>query len=122
MIGVDFDGTRLVVAFPDPGDDASVQAVGAATGYEIIPAAAGRYEIQHAIDSVFGPAVPTLNAHNRDVNPVEDEVEGTHVNDLLVKVLEQHGSDLHLTAGSPPHPRALRRSSFAASIARTVWE
>ena len=91
-----------MVAFPDPGDDASVQAVGAASGYEIIPAAAGRYEIQHAIDSVFGPAVPMLHAEDRDVHPVEDEVEGTHVNDLLVKVLEQQGSDLHLTVGSPP--------------------
>src|SRR6476660_9223282 len=41
-IGVDFDETRLVVAFPDPGDDAAVQAVGQATGYEIVPAAATR--------------------------------------------------------------------------------
>ncbi len=54
-IGVDFEDTKLVVAFADPGDDTAVQAVGAATGYEIIPAAAGRYEILHAIDSVFGP-------------------------------------------------------------------
>ena len=90
VIGVDFDGAKLVVAFPDPGDDASVQAVGSATGYEIIPAAAGRYEILHAIDSVFGPASPSLSAHG-DVDPVEDEVEGTHVNDLLIKVLEQRG-------------------------------
>jgi len=102
-IGVDFDGARLVVAFPDPGDDAAVQAVGQATGYEIVPAAAGRYEIQHAIDAVFGPAVPALDpTGERDAHPVEDEVEGIHVNDLLKKVLEQRGSDLHLTAGSPP--------------------
>ena len=72
-------------------------------GYEIVPAAAGRYEIQHAIDSVFGPAVPALDpTGERDAHPVEDEVEGIHVNDLLKKVLEQRGSDLHLTAGSPP--------------------
>ncbi|MGZ4713812.1 MAG: PilT/PilU family type 4a pilus ATPase [Acidimicrobiia bacterium] len=100
-IGVDFDGSRLVVAFPDPGDDAAVQAVGQSTGYEIVPAAAGRYEIQHAIDSVFGPAVPAIDVEG-DANPVEDEVEGIHVNDLLKLVLEQRGSDLHLTAGSPP--------------------
>jgi twitching motility protein PilT len=101
-IGVDFDGARLVVAFPDPGDDAAVTAVGQATGYEIIPAAAGRYEIQHAIDSVFGPAAPPVHEAGRDVNPVEDEVEGIHVNDLLKLVIDQKGSDLHLTAGSPP--------------------
>ncbi len=100
-IGVDFDGARLVVAFPDPGDDAAVQAVGQATGYEVVPAAAGSYEIQHAIDSVFGPAVPALQP-DAEVDPAEAEVEGIHVNDLLKKVLEQHGSDLHLTAGSPP--------------------
>jgi twitching motility protein PilT len=100
-IGVDFDGARLVVAFPDPGDDSAVTAVGEATGYEIVPAAAGRYEIQHAIDSVFGPAVPLIDT-GRDANPAEDEVEGIHVNDLLKLVLEQKGSDLHLTAGSPP--------------------
>ena len=92
-----------MVAFPDPGDDAAVQAVGQATGYEIVPAAAGRYEIQHAIDSVFGPGGPGARpAGERDAHPVEDEVEGIHVNDLLKKVLEQRGSDLHLTAGSPP--------------------
>jgi len=103
-IGVDFDGTRLVVAFPDPGDDAAVQAVGQATGYEIVPAAAGRYEILHAIDSVFGPAaMPAIDTPSSgDRRPVEDEVEGIHVNDLLKLVLEQRGSDLHLTAGSPP--------------------
>ena len=100
-IGVDFDGARLVVAFPDPGDDRAVTAVGEATGYEIVPAAAGRYEIQHAIDSVFGPAVPSLD-QERGVHPAEDEVEGLHVNDLLKLVLDQRGSDLHLTAGSPP--------------------
>jgi twitching motility protein PilT len=92
-----------VVAFADPGDDVAVQAIGTATGYEVIPAAAGRYEILNAIDSVFGPAVPLLDTTGERVaNPVEDEVEGIHVNDLLKAVLEQRGSDLHLTAGSPP--------------------
>src|ERR1700712_916313 len=52
-VGVGFEDTKLVVAFADPGDDEAVQAIGAATGYEIIPAAAGRYEILHAINSVF---------------------------------------------------------------------
>jgi twitching motility protein PilT len=103
-IGVDFDGARLVVAFTDPGDDAAVQAVGAATGYEIIPAAAGRYEIIHAIDSVFGP--DRSEAPSLEDAPVGlglgEEPEGIHVNELLSTVLEWGGSDLHLTAGSAP--------------------
>jgi twitching motility protein PilT len=102
-IGVGFEDTKLVVAFADPGDDASVQAVGAATGYEIIPAAAGRYEILHAIDSVFGPdrsSAPSLEVPG-DMG-LSDEPEGLHVNELLAMLLDQKGSDLHLTAGSPP--------------------
>ncbi len=62
--------TKLVVAFADPGDDDAVQAIGTATGYEIIPAAAGRYEILHAIDSVFGP--------DRSSAPSLDEPEPRH--------------------------------------------
>jgi twitching motility protein PilT len=103
-IGVDFDGARLVVAFTDPGDDAAVQAVGAATGYEIIPAAAGRYEIIHAIDSVFGPdrsEAPSLEGAPVGLG-LGEEPEGIHVNELLNTVLEWGGSDLHLTAGSSP--------------------
>ena len=100
-IGVDFEGTKLVVAFADPGDDVAVQAVGQASGYEVVPAAAGRYEIQHALDSVFGPSVPTLDSPESDEgDPYEPE--GIHVNELLEMVVAQRGSDLHLTAGSPP--------------------
>ena len=102
-IGVDFEGTKLVVAFADPGDDHAVQAVGAATGYEIVPAAAGRYEIQNAIDSVFGvdrTDAPSLE--EPESFGIADEPEGIHVNELLNVLLEWKGSDLHLTAGSPP--------------------
>jgi twitching motility protein PilT len=102
-IGVAFEGTKMVVAFVDPGDDAAVQAVGSATGYEIIPAAAGRYEILNALDSVFGPdrsSAPSLDQPTVTVE--EEEPEGLHVNELLQMLLDQRGSDLHLTAGSPP--------------------
>ena len=98
-LGVDFDGPRLVVALADPGDDAAVDAVGRATGYEIVPAAASRYEILHALDQIFGAGAP---AEVGDEVPLGDEAPGIHVNDLLELVISQHGSDLHLTAGSPP--------------------
>jgi len=99
-IGVDFEGTRLVVAFSDPGDDHAVTAVGSASGYEVIPAAAGRYEIVHALDSVFGPQRP--DAPSLEPEEELDEPEGIHINELLEMVLAQKGSDLHLTAGSSP--------------------
>ena len=101
-VGVGFEDTKLVVAFADPGDDEAVQAIGAATGYEIIAAAAGRYEILHAIDSVFGPDRSGAPSLDEPALGLGEEPEGLHVNDLLVMLLEQKGSDLHLTAGSPP--------------------
>ncbi len=102
-IGVGFEDTRLVVAFADPGDDSAVQAVGTATGYEVIPAAASRYEILHAIDSVFGPDRSSAPSLERPEDPeLGEEPEGLHVNELLAMLLELKGSDLHLTAGSPP--------------------
>jgi twitching motility protein PilT len=102
-IGVGFEDTKLVVAFADPGDDSAVQAVGTATGYEVIPAAASRYEILHAIDSVFGPDRSSAPSLERPQEPeLGEEPEGLHVNELLAMLLELKGSDLHLTAGSPP--------------------
>src|SRR5664279_2234668 len=101
-VGVGFEGTKLVVAFADPGDDDAVQAVGTATGYEIIPAAASRYEIVHALDSVYGPDRSNAPSLDQPDLGIGEEPEGLHVNELLNMLLEQKGSDLHLTAGSPP--------------------
>jgi twitching motility protein PilT len=101
-IGVDFEGTKLVVAFTDPGDDRAVTAVGAASGYEVVPAAAGRYEIVHALDSVFGPQRPDAPSLEEPEPDPFDEPQGIHINQLLEMVIELRGSDLHLTAGSSP--------------------
>ncbi len=101
-LGIDFEDRKLVVAFAEPGDDEALQAVGDATGYEIIPATAGRYELAQAIDMAYGPERPTITP-DRDAFEEEPELElGLSVNMLLDKVLELRGSDLHITAGSPP--------------------
>lgn len=100
-IGVDFDGPRLVVAFPDPGNEAAVAAVGATSGYEIAPAVGYRYEIQNAIDSVFGQAAPNLDTSS-GVFKDPTSPDGININQLLAMVVEQNGSDLHLAAGSAP--------------------
>jgi twitching motility protein PilT len=99
-VGVDFDGPRLVVAFADPGDDDAVTAVGRATGYEIVAAAGSRYEILHALDQIYG--VGAAGEAGGDDGLLGDEAPAVHINDLLDMVLAQQGSDLHLTAGSPP--------------------
>jgi twitching motility protein PilT len=118
-LGVDFEDRKLVVAFAEPADDVALQAVGGATGYEIIPATAGRYELAQAIDMVYG-VERVATATNGDgtgggaaaaglagagaepgLGDGFDESE-LHVNALLEKLLELRGSDLHLTAGSKP--------------------
>ncbi|GIU87943.1 MAG: hypothetical protein KatS3mg009_2458 [Acidimicrobiia bacterium] len=102
---VDFEGTRLVVAFAEPADDQAVAAIGAATGYEIIPAVADRAELVRALDMIFGAAGDPHGA-GTDVSVTGEapaiEAEDLHVNDLLELVLHYRGSDLHLTSGAPP--------------------
>jgi twitching motility protein PilT len=100
-LGVDFEDRKLVVAFAEPGDDDALQAVGDATGYEIIPATAGRYELSQAIDMAYGPERPVITPDGDSFDDAEAEL-GLNVNQLLDKVLEMKGSDLHITAGSPP--------------------
>ena len=107
-LAVDFEGNKLVVAFAEPADDEALQAVGTATGYEIIPAVADRGELARAIEQVYGGApagsgTGTGTGANGQAGRGDDlPPEELHVNDLLNEVLALHGSDLHLTAGTHP--------------------
>jgi len=102
---VDFEDHKLLVAFAEPADDRAVAAVGAATTYEIIAAVADRDELVSAINMIYGPpaesasAGPAAVGAGRDGGPRPDDL---HINDLLSLVIKWRGSDLHLTAGSPP--------------------
>ncbi len=105
-LAVDFEDNKLVVAFAEPNDDLALHAIGAATGYEIIPAVADRNELARAIDQVYGPAggyesegsvASTALEVVRDLGGEE-----MHINQLLDEVLALGGSDLHLTAGTHP--------------------
>ncbi|MFM8972761.1 MAG: hypothetical protein ACKOOG_09020, partial [Actinomycetota bacterium] len=95
-VPIDFEGNKLVVAFAQPADDATLEAVGRATSFEIIPAVADRTELEQALDTIYGPAAGT------PAPTAGDEGFGLHVNDLLALVVDWGGSDLHLTSGSPP--------------------
>jgi len=100
---VDFEDHKLLVAFAEPADDQAVAAVGAATTYEIIAAVADRAELVSAIDMIYGPP-PSVDEPVGYSGVVRDapRTDDLHINDLLVLVIKWGGSDLHLTAGSPP--------------------
>src|SRR4051794_16496818 len=105
---VDFEDHKLIVAFAEPADDDAVAAIGSATTYEIIPAVADREELVSAINMIYGaPTAPaaangggaSMAAASMGSDAGPDDI---HINDLLSLVIEWHGSDLHLTAASPP--------------------
>jgi len=105
-VGVGFEGHKLVVAFADLSDDDAVAAVGAATGYEIIPAVADSAELHHAVDAVYGTAAGSqmgdTTARVLQGAPGEATAGDLGLNDLLERVLQSGGSDLHLAAGQHP--------------------
>ena len=103
-IGVDFEGTRLVVAFTDPGDDAAVQAVG--RGDRLRDHPRRRRPLRDpARDRLGVRPRPQRRAVARGAadGARPGRGAGGHPRQRAAgPVLEQGGSDLHLTAGSPP--------------------
>ena len=126
-VAVDVDGADLVVAMADPGDRETVTAVEETTGWPVRPALAVRAELQRLVHAMYGPgdAVPGLAAGGGDVLLEVDlppevptarqtpaglwgdggELDELHINDLLERVLDIGGSDLHLTVGIEPSVR-----------------
>ena len=95
---------KLVVAFAEPADDDAVAASGRRPAYEIIPAVAERTR-SAGIDMIFGRDRRRRRRLRRDPAVVGDRrhpVDELHINDLLERVLDLGGSDLHLTVGHPP--------------------
>ncbi len=128
-LAVDFEGSELVVAMADPSDREAVVAIEAATGWKVRPALAVRSELQRVVSAMYGgtssPAgdgghrspedevdlefvlderVPTTSAAPT-WSDAEGEVEELHVNELLQRVLDLGGSDLHLSVGLEPAVR-----------------
>jgi twitching motility protein PilT len=121
-VPVDLDGASLVVAMANPSDTAAVDALRAASGWDVVPAIAERAELTRVVQSIYGarPAAsashpnqpieirieePAASAVRRDDGYGEAAAEELHVNDLLERVLDLGGSDLHLTAGIHPSVR-----------------
>jgi twitching motility protein PilT len=113
-VAVDVDADQLVVAMADPTDkDASV-AITTATGWAVKPAIAVRTELQRVITGMYGQAPSAGAATSPTGEPMEIGDDATthagwddgsselHVNELLQRVLDLGGSDLHLSNGSEP--------------------
>jgi twitching motility protein PilT len=120
-VGVDFDGDELVVAMVDPSQKDAVAAISAATGLRIAPAIAAQKELQRIVAAMYGlkPADASTGGPTGDgdltISLDEDTAKGRpsfapeevdlHVNDLLQRVVDLGGSDLHLTVGIHPSVR-----------------
>ena len=125
-VPVDFDGDRLVVAMLDPSDSAAVAAIADATGWAVEPAIAVRSELRKVVSAMTGellhapapasddleillpddivdgvPVAPSAVVDPRQADPGEE----LHVNDLLQRVVDLGGSDLHMTTGIHPSVR-----------------
>ncbi len=130
-LGVDTGPDGLVVAFADPTDASALEAVKAAVGDDVVPAAAVRDELVKAINGVYGsvngngngstgvddaevsevPEIPEVEIADAPAETpvpkpaVEPGGDQIHLDTLLERILELGGSDLHLTVGIPPAVR-----------------
>lgn len=111
----------LVVAMDDPLDTKRADMVREAVGRDVTVALASRKLIETAIPAAYlglnveislgepEPAGASLQTgadektSNGDLGALPED--HPHVNDLLRELVERGGSDLHLTAGSPPQMR-----------------
>jgi twitching motility protein PilT len=130
-VGVDVDGTDLVVAMVDPSDAGAVARLSEATGWPVKPALAVRASLNRLVDAMYGidrdgpatlpsPGAPAPAGAATGPGAAPGPGSGAagspgraealpgaelHLNELLAKVLEVQGSDLHLTVGVPPSVR-----------------
>ncbi len=111
----------LVIAVDDPLDEKRAELVRQAVGRNITVALASRSLIQASIapaylglniGSSLGDAAQAGTTRQEVREPITADLGGAavikdrpHVNDLLRELVERGGSDLHLTAGSPPQVR-----------------
>jgi twitching motility protein PilT len=101
VVGVGVEGDALLVATDNPLDDGTMAVIGQATGWRARPCLATRADVTAALMATYGPSTgPTGAALAGAAEPPQ-----LHVNQILVRVVEARGSDLHLTAGRPPMVR-----------------
>jgi twitching motility protein PilT len=104
------DESGLIVAVPDPFNTEKKQLLERAVGGPVVLGLAARKPLELFIKAAyaeFGEAHPEAAASTRsaDIIAAADRGDYPHVNELLEKLIDMEGSDLHLTAGSPPQIR-----------------
>ena len=116
-VAVDLDGTDLLVAMADPSDRDAIVEIEQATSWSIRPALAVRGELSRVVASMYGGEVDPgagdmaiavdepAAAQSSEAGLLGMPETDLHVNDLLVRVVELGGSDLHLTVGVHPSVR-----------------
>ena len=124
-VAVDLDGSDLVVAMLDPSDHEAVDEIEKATSWSVRPAIAVRGELQKIVASMYGGdlhgAAPDGEQEDIEISMDSQSQEQAvgryadasmagaptdlHVNDLLERVVDLGGSDLHLTVGLHPSVR-----------------
>src|SRR5438477_1219972 len=127
-VAVDLEGNDLLVAMLDPSDRQAVGDLERATGFSIKPAIAVRGDLRRVVAAMYGgegagearsaagPAetlaeipvdetisVPLARDAGGGGSLLDDDTGvDIHVNDLLERVVDLGGSDLHLTVGLHP--------------------
>ncbi|HVF75053.1 MAG TPA: PilT/PilU family type 4a pilus ATPase [Acidimicrobiales bacterium] len=123
-VAVDLEGSDLLVAMVDPSDRDAIGQIEKATSWTVLPAIAVRSELERVVNAMYGPAAgaagPVGAGVAGDIEIAVDEAGGStaamapaseiaaqelHVNELLERVVDLGGSDLHMTAGVPPAVR-----------------
>ncbi len=116
VVAVDWEGADLVVAMADPNDERAVNAIEEVVGCAVRPAMAIRSELHKVITALYGQAPGTSGSgksvRKSDGNEGSPETpadfygeEELHLDDLLLRVLDLDGSDLHLAVGCEPSVR-----------------
>ncbi len=116
-VAVDFEGSDLVVAMMDPSDRDAVTEIERATAWTVRPAIALRSELSRVVASMYGSELEARPAEAVGDVRIDEGAGSTtdavldgppvelHVNDLLERVVDLGGSDLHLTVGIHPSVR-----------------
>ena len=123
-VAVGAEGGDLIVAMADPSQIEAVRRCPEIEGWNAVAAVAERTELRRVVDAMYGRAragetLPQPESHDimvaldEDPRPQfhaprmlgETTPDELHVDDLLERVLDLGGSDLHLSSGAHPTVR-----------------
>jgi twitching motility protein PilT len=97
---------RVLVALADPLNEAKRTELESSVGDAVDVSLAERERLNAAIAVAYGSPTGSTTPSGTPVQADGDSSEGPlHINDLLVRLVDVGGSDLHVTAGSPPQVR-----------------